>query len=117
MKRLRWQILVVSVTLVIVALLLISQQPVTVITLPQAAPGGVYTEALIGSLGRLNPMLDWNNSADRVDNRLLFSGLMRFDSHGLPQPDLADSWGASSDGTIYNFSIRANAFWHDGQPV
>jgi peptide/nickel transport system substrate-binding protein len=117
MKRLRWQILVVSVTLVIVALLLLSQQPVSIPILPEAAPGGVYTEALIGSLGRLNPMLDWNNSADRDVNRLLFSGLMRFDSHGLPQPDLADSWGASSDGTIYNFSIRANAFWHDGQPV
>jgi peptide/nickel transport system substrate-binding protein len=117
MKRLRWQILVVSVTLVIVALLLLSQQPVSVPILPEAAPGGVYTEALIGSLSRLNPMLDWNNSADRDVNRLLFSGLMRFDSHGLPQPDLADSWGASSDGTIYNFSIRSNAVWQDGQPV
>lgn len=117
MKRLRWQILVVAVTLVIVALLLLSQQPVSVITLPAAAPGGIYTEALIGSMGRLNPMLDWNNPADRDVNRLLFSGLMRFDSHGLPQPDLADAWGASADGTIYNFSIRQNAVWHDGQPV
>lgn len=117
MKRLRWQILIVSVTLVIVALLLLSQQPVGEISLPEAAPGGVYTEALIGSLGRLNPMLDWNNPADRDINRLLFSGLMRFDSHGLPQPDLADSWGSSIDGIQYNFSIRTNAVWHDGQPV
>jgi len=117
MKRLRWQILVVAITLVIVALLLLSQQPVTVITLPQAAPGGVYTEALIGSMGRLNPMLDWNNPADRDINRLIFSGLIKFDSHGLPQPDLADSWAASADGTIYNFSIRPNATWHDGEPV
>jgi len=117
MKRLRWQILVVAVTLVIVALLLLSQQPVSVPILPQAAPGGVYTEALIGSLGRLNPMLDWNNAADRDINRLIFSGLMKFDSHGLPQPDLADSWAASADGTIYNFSIRPEATWHDGKPV
>ena len=117
MKRLRWQILVVSVTLMIVALLLLSQQPVGIIPLPEAAPGGVYTEALIGSMGRLNPMLDWNNPADRDINRLLFSGLMRFDSHGLPQPDLADSWGSSVDGIQYNFSIRTNAVWHDGQPV
>ncbi|MDP1716386.1 MAG: peptide ABC transporter substrate-binding protein [Anaerolineales bacterium] len=117
MKKLRWQILVVAVTIVIVALLLLSQQPVSIITLPEAAPGGIYTEALIGSMGRLNPMLDWNNSADRDINRLIFSGLMRFDSHGLPQPDLADAWGASADGMIYNFSLRQNAFWHDGQPV
>ncbi len=117
MKKLRWQILVVAVTIVIVALLLLSQQPVSVITLPEAAPGGIYTEALVGSMGRLNPMLDWNNSADRDIDRLIFSGLIRFDSRGLPQPDLADSWGASADGTIYNFSIRPNAVWHDGQPV
>jgi peptide/nickel transport system substrate-binding protein len=117
MKRLRWQILVVAVTVVIVALLLLSQQPVSIINFPEAAPGGIYTEALIGSMGRLNPMLDWNNPADRDINRLIFSGLIRFDSHGLPQPDLAESWGTSSDGTLYNFSIRQNAVWHDGQPV
>ena len=80
MKKLRWQILVVAVTIVIVALLLLSQQPVSVITLPEAAPGGIYTEALVGSMGRLNPMLDWNNSADRDVDRLIFSGLIRFDS-------------------------------------
>ncbi|RJP49647.1 MAG: peptide ABC transporter substrate-binding protein [Anaerolineaceae bacterium] len=117
MKKLRWQILVVAVTIVIVALLLLSQQPVSVITLPEAAPGGIYTEALIGSMGRLNPMLDWNNSADRDIDRLIFSGLMRFDSRGLPQPDLADSWAATPDGMIYNFSLQQNAVWHDGQPV
>lgn len=117
MKRLRWQILVVAVTLVIVALLLLSQQPVTTIILPEAAPGGIYTEALIGSMGRLNPMLDWNNPADRDVNRLLFSGLVKFDSRGLPQPDLVDSWGVSADGKVYNFSIRSNALWHDGTPV
>ena len=117
MKKLRWQILVVAVTIVIVALLLLSQQPVSIPFLPEAAPGGIYTEALIGSMGRLNPMLDWNNPADRDINRLIFSGLIRFDSHGLPQPDLAESWGTSSDGTLYNFSIRPNAVWHDGQPV
>ncbi|MCL4270102.1 MAG: peptide ABC transporter substrate-binding protein, partial [Anaerolineales bacterium] len=82
-----------------------------------AAPGGIYTEALIGSMGRLNPMLDWNNPADRDVNRLIFSSLVRFDSRGLPQPDLADSWGVSADGVIYNFTIRSNATWHDGQPV
>lgn len=117
MKRLRWQILVVAVTLVVVALLLLSQQPVTVITLPEAAPGGIYTEALIGSMGRLNPVLDWNNSADRDVNRLIFSGLVKFDSRGLPQPDLAESWGVSADGKVYNFSLRQNAVWHDGKPV
>ena len=117
MRRLRWQILVVLATLVIVAVLLLSQQPVITPILPEAAPGGVYTEGLVGSLGRLNPLLDWNNPADRDIDHLVFSGLIKFDSHGLPQPDLADSWGTSTDGTIYNFTLRSNAVWQDGTPV
>lgn len=119
MKQLRWQILVVLVTLGIVAVLLFSQQSPTITgpILPQPEQGGVYTEGLVGSLGRLNPLLDWNNAADRSVNRLLFTGLVRFDEQGLPQADLAEAWGVAQDGTVYNFSIRQNAVWHDGTPV
>jgi peptide/nickel transport system substrate-binding protein len=117
MKRLRWQILVVVVTLVLVGILLLSQGPVITPILPQAASGGVYTEGLVGAMGRLNPLLDWNNSADRDVDRLIYSGVMRFDSRGMPEPDLAESWGTTADGTIYNFSLRPNAVWHDGIPV
>lgn len=117
MKRLRWQILVVGATLLVVAALLLSQQPALTPILPQAAPGGIYTEGLVGALGRLNPLLDWNNPADRDADRLIFSGLVTFDARGLPQADLAESWGTSADGTIYNFTIRPNAEWQDGSPV
>ena len=119
MKQLRWQILVVLVTLVIVAVLLFSAQSPEVGNVIQSQPeqGGVYTEGLIGSLGRLNPLLDWNNQADRDINRLLFSGLIRFDEHGRPQADLARSWASTPEGTIYNFEIRQDAVWHDGTPV
>lgn len=119
MRQLRWQILVVIVTLGIVAVLLLSQQAPSggLPILPQPEQGGVYTEGLVGSLGRLNPLLDWNNSADRDVDRLIFSGLLRFDEHGLPQKDLAEGWGVMPDGTVYNFTIRPNAVWHDGEPV
>ena len=119
MRQLRWQILVVIVTLGIVAVLLLSQQAPSggLPILPQPEQGGVYTEGLVGSLGRLNPLLDWNNSADRDVDRLIFSGLLRFDEHGLPQKDLAEGWGVAPDGTVYNFTIRPNAVWHDGEPV
>lgn len=114
MKKLRLQILIVFITLVIVGVLLLTQQqpqnPVTI----QPTSGGIYTEALIGSFGRLNPLFDLNNMVDRDVDRLLFSGLMRFDSRGTPQADLAESWAVSSDGTIYNVTIRPNAVWHDG---
>ena len=119
MKQLRWQILVVLVTLGIVAVLLLSQQSPTITgpILPQPEQGGVYTEGLVGSLGRLNPLLDWNNAADRSVDRLLFTALIRFDEQGLPKADLAEAWGVAQDGTVYNFSIRQNAVWHDGTPV
>ena len=120
MKQLRWQILVVIITLAIVGVLLYTQQssPATGgVILQQPEQGGVYTEALVGSLGRLNPLLDWNNTADRDVDSLLFSGLIRFDERGWPHADLAESWGVSQDGTIYNFTIRPDAVWHDGMPV
>jgi peptide/nickel transport system substrate-binding protein len=119
MKQLRWQILVVLVTLAIVAVLLFSTQSPGVGNVIQSQPeqGGVYTEGLVGSLGRLNPLLDWNNQADRDVNRLLFRGLIRFDERGIPQADLAESWASTPEGTVYNFAVRQNAVWHDGTPV
>jgi len=118
MKKLRWQFLVVALTLIVVAVLLLTQQqPSLNPILPQPASGGIYTEALVGSFGRLNPLLDLNNPADRDVDRLLFSSLLKFDSQGTPQPDLAESWGVSADGKIYNVTLRANANWDDGTPV
>lgn len=117
MKKLRWQIVIILVTALIAGILLISQQPASQPSSTNPTKGGMYTEALVGSLMRLNPVLTYHNSADQDVNRLLYSGLVRFDSHGLPQADLAESWGVSKDGTIYNFTLRSNAKWHDGQPV
>jgi peptide/nickel transport system substrate-binding protein len=117
MKKLRWQILVVAVTLIVVAVLLLTQQPTQNPILPEPASGGVYTEALVGSFGRLNPLLDLNNPTDREIDRLLFNSLIKFDSGGIPQPDLAESWGVSADGTIYNVTLRSNAVWQDGAPI
>lgn len=117
MRRLRWQFLVVVVTLILVGILLTSQDLSTGPLAPQPAEGGSYTEALVGSMGRLNPLLDWNNSPDRDVDRLIYSAVMRFDARGFPEPDLAESWAAAPEGTVYNFTLRANAFWHDGQPV
>jgi peptide/nickel transport system substrate-binding protein len=117
MKKLRWQILIVIVTLVIVGVLLLTQQPALNPATIEPASGGIYTEALVGEFGRLNPLFDLNNPADRDIDRLLFGSLIRFDSTGTPQADLAESWGVSADGMIYNITIRPNATWHDGVPV
>jgi peptide/nickel transport system substrate-binding protein len=120
MKKLRWQLIIIFLTGLVVGVLLISEQPGAKLQpFVTAAPekGGIYTEALVGSLQRLNPLFDYYNSADRDVDRLLFSGLLRFDARGLPQPDLAEKWGVSEDGLIYNVNLRKDAKWHDGQPV
>lgn len=122
MKRLRWQILVVVLALAAIAVLLIGQQPALILPGVEPAPvqpseGGLYSEALVGSLVRLNPVLDFYNSADRAVDRLIYSALLKFDDRGQPFGDLAETWGISQDGKVYNFSIRQNAVWHDGQPV
>ena len=118
MKKFRWQLLIILVTGLIVGTLLIIQQIDTdeeVADTPAAVSGGMYTEALVGSFMRLNPFLDVYNPPDHAVGRLLFNGLIRFDSRGLPQADLAESWGVSRDGTVYNFSLRDDVFWHDGE--
>jgi len=119
MKYLRWQILIVIIALVAIAVLLLSQKADLPVIPGDVQPvtGGIYSEALVGLPGRLNPVLDFYNPPDRDVNRLIYSSLVRLDSRGLPQLDLGESMGISRDGMVYNFTLRQDAVWHDGQPV
>jgi peptide/nickel transport system substrate-binding protein len=119
MKKLRWQLFIIFLTGLVVGVLLLGEQPEPPppLATPEPVQGGVYTEALVGSLMRLNPLLSRYNPPDRDVTQLIFSGLIRFDSTGAPQPDLADTWGVSQDGTLYNITIRSDAVWHDGKHV
>lgn len=117
LKKLRWQIIILVITAISVAGLLMLPENTQVAFAPKPSEGGVYTEALIGSYSRLNPLLDLHNPADRDIDRLIYSRLVSYDASGLPVADLADSWGVSQDGTTYNFTIRKDAKWHDGVAV
>jgi len=120
MKNLRWQILIAILALAAVVLLLLNQTQVGE-TLSQviepATAGGVYVEGLIGKPIRFNPLLDDFNQVDQDVDRLVFSRMIRFDSWGNPQPELAESFGVSVIGDIFNVKLRENAVWHDGEPV
>jgi len=120
MKKFRWQLIIILITGLIVGILLLIQQGNPGLpgeSTPMPVSGGIYTEAILGQFLRLNPFLDIYNSPDRDVDSLIFSGLVKFDSQGLPQPDLAESWGISQDGTLFNFSLREEIFWHDGAPI
>lgn len=118
MKKFRWQIIIILLTGLVVGILLLSEQPERVTQIvPEPITGGFYTEALVGSLQRLNPLMDFYNPVDRDVNRLIYSRLLTFDERGIPVPDLAVSWSYSQDGTIYNFEIRPDVKWHDGEAL
>jgi peptide/nickel transport system substrate-binding protein len=117
MRNLRWQLLIAVGGLILVVGLLVGQTPNSNIAAPHPVPGGVHVEALIGKVARLNPILDTYNQVDRDIDRLIYSGLISFNSRGEPMPDLAAEWAVSADATIYTFTLREDARWHDGEPV
>jgi peptide/nickel transport system substrate-binding protein len=118
MKKLRWQLIIIFLTGLVVGILLLSEQPEAAsVFVPEPVQGGIYTEGVVGSPQRFNPVLDFYNPVDKNVNKLLYSSLIKFDSNGVPQPDLAAAWGYAKDGTIYNFELYPDIKWHDGQPL
>ncbi len=80
-----------------------------------ALPGGTYSEAAVGTVQTLNPVLPESTAAGDI-NRLLYSGLTRYNSRRTLVPDLAEKWEVSSDGRAYTFHLRHGVKWHDGVP-
>lgn len=118
MKKLRWQLLIIFLTGLIVGILLIIEKPdAPAVTAPEPKKGGVYSEGLVGKFQRLNPVLDFYNSADRELNRLIYSRLVTFEERGIPKMEMVKTYGISQDGTIYNVTIHPDIKWHDGEPL
>jgi len=46
----------------------------------------------------------------------IFDGLVTFDAHANPRPQLALSWETAPDGLAITFHLRPNVQWHDGEP-
>jgi peptide/nickel transport system substrate-binding protein len=81
------------------------------------AVGGEYTEGLVGTPQLINPIYAISSDVDMDLERLIFSGLMKFDPEQGLVPDLAESYQISNDHKIYTFTLRDDARWHDGTPV
>lgn len=78
--------------------------------------GGEYAEGLVGIPRFINPLLA-TSAVDRDLTTLIYSGLMRNTSDGKLIPDLALSYTVSPDGLTYQFTLKPNLVWHDGEPV
>lgn len=46
----------------------------------------------------------------------IYQSLLTYDAQLKPQPSLAKSWKASSDGLAYTFELQQGVKWHDGKP-
>ncbi len=80
------------------------------------ASGGTITEGLVGTPRFVNPLLA-QSEVDKDLVALMYSGLMRPTPEGTLIPDLAEKYDVSENGTVYTFTLRDDATFHDGRPV
>jgi len=78
--------------------------------------GGSLTSASFGDIRTLDPA----NVSDGIAPQILeslFAGLVDYDLEGKLQPDLAERYTVSADGTTYRFVLREGVRFHDGEEL
>jgi len=78
-----------------------------------ASDGGIYAEGVIGQLDVINPLFA-ATASERAASKLIFSGLLSYDSTGALKGELAQSWRVEREGSRYVIELRPNLKWHDG---
>lgn len=78
--------------------------------------GGEIKEGLIGIPRFINPVIAISDT-DKDITSLVYSGILKINSKGEIENDLAEDFTISEDGLVYYAKIRDDAFFHDGTPV
>ncbi len=78
--------------------------------------GGSFTEGLVGSPRFINPILAISDT-DKDLCSVVYSGLLKISKDGSFEPNLASSYEITEDGTVYDFVIKDEAYFHDGKEV
>jgi len=86
-------------------------------TVIRPAVGGSYVEGVMGQPRFINPIYAPLSDTDRDLTEIVFSGLMKYDEEGKIVQDLAENFEIKEDGKIYEFSLKENVFWSDGQKL
>lgn len=76
--------------------------------------GGIFAEGMIGSYTNANPIFA-SNDVDSSVSKLLFSGLLTYNSENNLVKDLAEDWGVDETGKVYTVKLREDIKWHDGE--
>ena len=82
----------------------------------QPAPGGTYTEGVIGAFTNANPLYA-TGSVDATVSKLVFSGLMQYDSNNQLVGDIAYKLESNPQASVYTAHLRDNVFWQDGRQL
>lgn len=82
----------------------------------QPAPGGSYTEGVLGSYTNASPLYA-ASPADSAVSRLIFAGLLKYNDQNQLVGDLAESVTVDERGTTYTAKLKPDLTWQDGQPL
>lgn len=83
---------------------------------PAPAPGGTYTEGVLGSFTNASPIYATGLTNSTV-SELIFAGLLAYDSKNQLVGDLAESWTVAADNRTYTVKLRPGLTWHDGRAL
>lgn len=78
--------------------------------------GGTYTEGVVGEIRNLNPLFS-SGTIDESVSKLIFNGLLRYDTEGKLVPDLAESYSIEVDKQTYIVNLKKGVLWHDGREM
>ncbi len=76
--------------------------------------GGEVTIPVLNRIEGLHPLKD--RSVENAAQQLIFNGLVDINESLEPSPSLAESWVVSDDGLYWDFSLRKDVRFHDGEP-
>lgn len=79
----------------------------------QPVPGGTFHEGILGSFTNANPMYA-TGPVDGAVSKLVFAGLLKYDSSNKLTGDLAEKWTVSNDELTYTVTLRPDLKWQDG---
>jgi peptide/nickel transport system substrate-binding protein len=83
---------------------------------PAPAPGGTYSEGVLGAYTNANPLYA-TGPVDLAVSRLLFASLFTYDEDNNLVGDLAKDYTIDERGTTYTVHLKPNLRWHDNKPL
>ena len=102
--------------IVFLVLLLVFFIPVFHAVAASPQKGGSLTVCQPAEPLGLDPTANTASAIDRVVYANIFEGLIKVDSNGRFVPGLATDWSVSLDGLTYDFILRKEVRFHNGEP-